>query len=139
MRIPRLVTTSVLAAAVFGATAAPAFAYDCFNASRSGQGNSAAAANSSNWWSVPEFLAGPVGLSADQIAAIMPVINADSRIPANFTVFYNEHHVMELAQHMRDELATNGKGIDHSDDYSTPVFAAIAEDVISVLGGVAGG
>lgn len=138
MRVSRIVSSSVLAAALIAGTAAPAFAYDCYNASRSGQGNTASA-KSANWWSVPEFLAGPVGLSADQVAAVMPVIKADPRVPANFTVFFNEHHIMELAEHMRDDLATNGKGIDHSDDYDTPVFAAIAEDAMSVLGGPIGG
>ena len=113
------------------AAAAPASAYDCFNTSRSSQGNTGAS-TSKNWYSVPEFLTF-VGLTPDQIAAAMPVIEADPRVPDGFTVFFNWQHVSELATHMREDLATNGKGIDHSDDYETPVFDAIFEDVMSVV------
>lgn len=122
---------SVAAASLVLAT--PALAYDCFNASRSGQGNTAAAAGAGTWWSVPELLAGLAGLDSGQIAKVMPVIAADSRVPANFTVFYNPAHPMELAQKMNEANATNGKGIDHSDDYQTAVFDAIFQDVQSAL------
>jgi hypothetical protein len=115
------------------AAAGPASAYDCFNASRSSQGNTAAA-TSKNWYSVPEFLSF-VGLTQDQIDAAMPVIEADPRVPDEFTVFFNWQHVSELAAKMRDDLATNGHGIDHSDDYGTPVFDAIFDDVMSVIAG----
>jgi hypothetical protein len=123
---------SVAAASLVLAT--PALAYDCFNASRSGQGNTSAAAGSGVWWSVPELLAGLAGLSDAQIAQVMPVIAADPRVPANFTVYYNPAHPGELASKMTDANATNGKGIDHSDDYSTPVFDAIFQDVQTALG-----
>jgi hypothetical protein len=113
--------------------AAPALAEDCFNASRSAQGNTAAAANAGTWWDVPEILAELAGLSDAQITQVMPVINADPRIPANFTVFYNPAHPGELAHNMPDSLATNGRGIDHSDDYNTPVFQAIFQDVAIAL------
>ncbi len=116
---------------VFLATG-PAFAEDCFNASRSGQGNTAAA-KAGTWWSVPEFLAVVAGLTPDQITKAMPVIEADSRIPDGFTVFYNAHHPGELASPAPSKVVTNGKGIDHSDDYSTPVFQAIFEDVAVAL------
>jgi hypothetical protein len=115
------------------AAAGPASAYDCFNASRSSQGNTAAA-TSKNWYSVPEFLSF-VGLTPDQIDAAMPVIEADPRVPDEFTVFFNWQHVSELAAKMRDDLATNGHGIDHSDDYGTQVFDAIFDDVMSVIAG----
>ena len=137
MRIKRVVTTTVTVGAVLLGTASPALAYDCFNASRSAQGDTAAATSSPVWWSVAEFLSEAVGLSPDQVAAVMPVINADPRVPANFTIFYNPNHVMELASHMRADLAANGVGIDHSDDYLTPVFDAIVQDVLSVLGNAA--
>lgn len=129
----KLTAAGLLAGAVVAGTAAPALAYDCYNASRSARGN-AGAAHSSTWYSVPEFLA-VVGFSPEQIASVLPVIAADPRVPAGFTVFFNDRHDMELAQKMREDLAVNGRGIDHSDDYSTPVFAAIFEDVMSVLAG----
>ena len=117
------------------ATAGPAFAEDCFNASRSGQGNTAAADHAGTWWSVPELLAVLGGLSPSQIAQVMPVIENDPRIPTGFTVFYNPAHPGELASKVAAARATDGRGIDHSDDYATPVFAAIFGDVASVLGG----
>ncbi len=130
----RTLGAAVLLPALALAAIGPAAAQDCYNASRSGTGNTAAS-TSRNWWSVPEFLAEVGGLTSAQIALVMPVINADPRVPANFTVFYNPAHPGELASSMPDANATNGKGIDHSDDYSTPVFAAIFQDVASVLGG----
>lgn len=116
------------------AMSGPAFAEDCFNASRSAQGN-AASSHAGTWWSIPELLAVLGGLDESQIAQVMPVIEQDPRIPAGFTVFYNPAHPGELASKMTAARATDGRGIDHSDDYATPVFAAIFEDVASVLGG----
>jgi hypothetical protein len=130
-RIARSLIALTVPLALGVAAAAPASAYDCFNTSRSSQGNTGAS-TSKNWYSVPEFLTF-VGLTPDQIAAAMPVIEADPRVPDGFTVFFNWQHVSELATHMREDLASNGKGIDHSDDYETPVFDAIFEDVMSVL------
>lgn len=130
-RIARSLIALSVPLALGVAAAAPASAYDCFNTSRSSQGNTGAS-TSKNWYSVPEFLTF-VGLTPDQIAAAMPVIEADPRVPDGFTVFFNWQHVSELASKMREDLATNGKGIDHSDDYETPVFDAIFEDVMSVV------
>ena len=130
-RIARTLVALTVPLALGVAAAGPASAYDCYNASRSGQGT-AGASTSKNWYSVPEFLSF-VGLTQDQIDAAMPVIEADPRVPDNFTVFFNWQHVSEIAAKMRDDLATNGRGIDHSDDYETPVFDAIFEDVMSVI------
>ncbi|HET6817282.1 MAG TPA: hypothetical protein VFH66_08685 [Mycobacteriales bacterium] len=136
MRMPvKLAAVAVTTVTALGATAGAANAYDCFNASRSAQGDVSAAANSGNWWSVPEILSALAGLSPDQVDQVMAVVNQDPRVPANFTVFLNPAHVGELATNMRADLATNGKGIDHSDDYPTPVFDALIEDVFIGLGG----
>ena len=129
--IARIALAVAVPVALGVATAAPASAYDCYNASRSDQGNTGAS-TSKNWYSVPEFLAF-VGLTPEQIAAAMPVIEADPRVPDGFTVFFNWQHVSELAEQMREDLATDGHGIDHSDDADTPVFDAIFEDVLSVI------
>ena len=75
------------------------------------------------------------GLSPSEVTQVMPVIENDPRIPAGFTVFYNPAHPGELASKVAAARATDGHGIDHSDDYATPVFAAIFGDVASVLGG----
>ena len=125
------VGAAVVAASLL--TATPALADDCFNASRSGQGNSGAA-NAGTWWDVPEILAVLGGLDQAQIAKVMPVVTADPRVPAGFTVFYNPAHPGELAAPMPEKNAANGKGIDHSYDYATPVLAAIFQDVAVALG-----
>jgi hypothetical protein len=126
--------TGIAAAAVIAlASAVPAMAEDCFNASRSAQGSTSAAASSGVWWSVPEFLAVVGHFSPEQIATIMPVVDADPRVPADFTVFYNPQHPGELASGMPATNATDGKGIDHSNDYTTPVFAAIFQDAAIAL------
>ncbi len=132
--IKRTVAVAAVALGVTLSTAATAFAEDCYNASRSSTGNTAAAANSGVWWSVPEVLADLGGLTPDQIAKVMVVVNADPRVPANFTVFYNPAHPGELASKMNPKNASNGKGIDHSDDAATPVLAAIFQDVAVALG-----
>ena len=127
-----LITGATVTVATLGLTM-PAFAQDCFNASRGTTGNTAAA-TAGTWWSIPELLADLGGLTPAQIAVVMPVIHADARIPADFTVFYNPAHPGELASGMKPKNAANGSGIDHSDDYATPVFAAIFQDVAVALG-----
>src|SRR4051794_21981166 len=129
----KLTLTTAALAATSLLLATPALAEDCFNASRSAQGNTSAATHAGTWWDVPEILADLGGLSQAQIAKVMPVIDADPRIPANFTVFYNPAHPGELAHPISADLATNGRGIDHSDDYGTPVFQAIFGDVAIAL------
>jgi hypothetical protein len=125
---------AAVAITLAGATlATPAFADNCYNASRSTAGNQAAA-SAGTWWDVPEILAELGGLTPEQIAVVMPVIEADARVPASFTVFYNPAHPGELAAKMPEQLATNGRGIDHSEDYETAVFGAIFEDVAIALG-----
>jgi hypothetical protein len=105
------------------------------NARRSATGNTSAASDSGNWWSIPEILVTLGGLSGPQVAQVMPVVLDDPRIPDNLTVFYNPHHPGELAHHISEPIATNGKGIDHSDGYRTRVFDALFEDVGIALGG----
>ena len=117
MRIPRkLLAGGTLAAALVGA-ATPAFANDCYNASRSAQGNAQAGAHSPNWWSIPEFLSAQ-GCVADaqQLAAVMSVVNADPNVPAGFTMYFNPTQPHELASGTSLANSVNGKGIDHSDD-----------------------
>jgi hypothetical protein len=130
-RIARTLIAVTVPLALGVAVAGPASAYDCYNASRSSQGNTGAS-TSRNWWSVAEFLA-MAGLTPDQVAAALPVIEADPRVPDGFTVFFNPQHISELAAEARDLVTTDGRGIDHSDDYGTPVFEAIIEDALSVM------
>lgn len=135
-RSTRILAGTALAGALVLGAAAPAMAQDCFNASRSGQGDASAAAHSSNWYSVSEFLhivTAGTPITEAQIAHAVDVISADPRVPANFTVFYNTAHPGELASKIKEALATNGKGVDHSDDYGSPVIPVIIEDLFASL------
>ena len=115
-----LITGAAVTAAILG-LATPAFAQDCFNASRGTTGNTAAA-TAGTWWSVPEVLADLAGLTPAQIAVVMPVIQGDARIPANFTVFYNPANPRELASSMNPKNAANGRGITASDSLKDSRF-----------------
>ncbi len=128
----KLLAGTVLSAGGVMAAAAPAFAYDCYNASRSTQGASQAASNSGVWWNVPEALVG-FGCVSDQtqVDAVMAVVEADSRVPANFTIFFNPKHPAELASAMPSARATDFKGIDHSEDNG--VLMAVFEDIARVV------
>ena len=122
----KLIAAGILAAAVLGA-ATPAFANDCYNASRSLQGDTQAAANSGVWWSIPEFVTSVGCVTSDQLPAFMAVVNADPAIPAGFTMYFNPTQPHELGSPMPQWLAVNGKGIDHSDD--TGVLNALIGDL----------
>ena len=132
---------TVVAAAMTGvltASAGAAFADDCFNASRSAQGDVSAAAHSSNWWSVGEMLTAFLGLTPDQVNQVLAVVNADPRIPHNLTMFIMPSQggqVFELAQNAPPPLMVNGKGIDHSDAYPD-IWPALFQDIATALPGV---
>jgi hypothetical protein len=125
---------AALAGALVFTTAAPAMAFDCYNASRSGQGGTQAAAHSGKWASIAEFLAFD-GVPQPLIDQVMVVINADPRIPAGFAVFIPNPASgrEELAQPAPEKVVTDLRGIDHSaDDH---VLGYVIEDIGKVLGG----
>lgn len=125
---------AALAGALVFTAAAPAMALDCYNASRSAQGSTQAAAHSGKWVSISEFLA-MEGLPQPLIDQVMTVVNADPRVPAGFATFMPNPKSgrEELAQPAPEKVVTDLKGIDHSDDDG--VLAAVIQDVGSVLGG----
>lgn len=130
--IRKTLAAGALAGAILGVAAVPAFANDCYNASRSLQGNTQAATNSPNWWSIPEFVTamGCVS-SAQELAAFMTVVNADPAIPTGFTMYFNPTHPHELASGEPLANAVNGTGIDHSDDNG--VLNAIITDLATAV------
>jgi hypothetical protein len=123
-----------LAGALVFSTAAPAMAFDCYNASRSSQGGTQAAAHSGKWVSIAEFLAMD-GLPQPLIDQVMAVVKADRRIPAGFAVFFPNPASgrEELAQSAPQKVVTDLRGIDHSDDDG--VLAAVIQDISTVLVG----
>lgn len=106
-----LAVAAAAVAAVLGA-ATPAFAQDCFNASRSDQGN-AGAAHSKSWVTVtvadfahsPEF---PPGTDPDCFVAYWSSHGG----PASFTIRSNK----TIGEGSSNPNLANGKGIDHIDD-----------------------
>ena len=137
----KLAAATIVVAGVVG-VAAPAFAYDCYNASRSATGASNAAAGAQSWLSIPEALRLFMGADDATVDAVMAVVAEDPRVPTNFVIFLNPHHEGELASRMNDAvkhdgttLPTNGKGIDHSEDNG--VLDALMEDIGIALGGQA--
>lgn len=132
MRISRkLMAAGSVVAAVLGA-ATPAFANDCYNASRSVQGDTQAAAGSGVWWSIPEFVTAIGCVSGPaQLDALMAVVNSDPNIPDGFTMYFNPNSPHELATNMPANLAVNGTGIDHSDD--TGVLNALIGDLATAV------
>jgi hypothetical protein len=124
---------TLVAAAVAGTVASSAgvaFADDCFNASRSTTGNTSAATHSRNWIGIDELI-GYFPLTPQQAATASTIVHADSRIPSDWTLFLvpsKGGNIYELAQNAPARLATNGKGIDHSDDLG--YFEAFIGDLI---------
>ena len=130
--IRKTLAAGALAGAIVGVAAVPAFANDCYNASRSLQGNTQAAAHSPNWWSIPEFVTAMGCVSSDQeLAALMSVVNADPAIPAGFTMYFNPTSPHVLASGAPLANVVNGTGIDHSDD--TGVLNALITDLATAV------
>src|SRR4051812_5349338 len=110
-----LLSGAALSGALVLMGAAPAMAHDCYNASRSEQGSTSAAAHSDIWVSIPEFLSGGFGFDQATVDRVMAVVNADPRVPAGFAVHVSPG-VAELATNAPLKVVTNNKGIDHSED-----------------------
>lgn len=107
----RMVVT-VVAAITFALSAAPAFAFECYNASRSAQGN-AAAAGSNGFFTFEFALANFEGLCP---AGVEYVIDGLQELGYDTSVLINAHALMAggLERNGKGEaLLHDGKGIDH--------------------------
>ena len=130
----KTVKAGIVAAAVAGTlatSAGAAFADDCFNASRSAQGNVSAGTHSGNWYTVAEMIAAFTNATPEQTALALQYVADDPNIPANWTMFVIPtagENVYELAQNAPVRLSTNGKGIDHSDAYPN-LFPSLFADL----------
>lgn len=111
-----------LAAAAALGTGAAAYAHECFNPNRSGQGN-AGASNSQVWLTVyvEELTA---GLSADDAECVLGAY-AETGAPSSFTIMVkgaNGQGGTIAANNPHPEKAADGSGIDQ-------VFAAHGADI----------
>lgn len=130
----RFARAGVLAIALVALTAGATFAHECYNASRSAQGN-AGATHSANWWtaSVADLYAeihlfGIPGVEtaltpAQQEVAFEAAL--EMGVPAEVTIFVGRHTIGANGRAFSEGgKATDGRGIDH-------FFAAHGESVIT--------
>ena len=121
--INRVARATVLAISLIAVTAGATFAHECYNASRSAQGN-AGASHSTNWSteSVAELftiihLFGIPGvdtaLSAEQ-AEVAFEAALEMGVPAEVTIFVGKHTIGANGSAFTEGgKAADGKGIDH--------------------------
>jgi len=132
MRILRKVPGAVVGGAVAVLlVAGPAAAHECFNASRSAQGNASVAAHSSAWAevSLDTILTQFIGVP-QSVANCVEANAAQYGIPSSF-VFGDKQAVGQggvIAENNPNMsakgLSSNGKGIDHAEDAYGPALNA---------------
>ena len=117
-----------LAAALALGTGAAAYAHECYNPSRSDQGDAKAGANSQAWFTlvVADAIQGDVGgLLTQEQADCVKTAYAATGAPASFTVMVKGavgQGGVIAAHNPNLWHATDGKGIDHA-------FAAYGEQI----------
>ncbi|HZW42722.1 MAG TPA: hypothetical protein VFE99_10470 [Agromyces sp.] len=123
-----------LAAALVLGTGAAAFAHECYNPSRSDQGNASAGANSQAWFTlvVSDAIQGDAdsGFITQEQADCIQDAYAATGAPASFTLMVKGAVGQDgvIADHNPNGfLATDGKGIDHAfDAYGEQIFGSYA-------------
>lgn len=129
MRKPMI--AGLLALAMFALTGGgAALAHECFNTSRSEQGN-AGAAHSPNWETLTlEDLAADIGLTPAETADFLEQAE-DADIPFSFTIFVGKHTIGENGIGFLDgDKAVDGQGIDwFFRKYGQSLFNIICGDV----------
>lgn len=119
----RIARAAVLASALVAVTAGAAFAHECYNASRSVQGSSAAT-HSANWWTASVaglfeeiHLFGIPGVETPLTPAQAEVAfeaALEMGVPETVTIFVGRHTIgANGAAFSEKGKATDGKGIDH--------------------------
>ncbi len=122
------ILVSAMAAFVALIATSSAFAFECYNANRSDQGNAAAGANSKGLASIETILADPnfVGLCP---AGVAHVIEGLDEAGFKTNILINVHTVMAQGLEKNgkgEDLLHNGRGIDHL----TEEFFATADPLI---------
>jgi hypothetical protein len=121
-------TVGLTAALVLGSGAA-AFAHECYNPSRSDQGDAAAGSNSQAWYTLV-LVDLEAGLITQEQADCVVATYAETGAPWTFTVMVKGAVGQDgvIAEHNPNGyLATDGKGIDHAfDAYGDEIFGSYA-------------
>ncbi|MGW4928792.1 hypothetical protein ACWEOH_06535 [Agromyces sp. NPDC004153] len=126
-------TVGLAAALVLGSGAA-AYAHECYNPSRSEQGNAKAGSNSQAWFTlvVADAIQGDVvnGFITQEEADCIIDAYADTGAPASFTLMVKGAVGQDgvIAGHNPNSVrATDGKGIDHAfEAYGEQIFGSYA-------------
>jgi hypothetical protein len=126
-------TVGLTAALVLGSGAA-AFAHECYNPSRSDQGNASAGGNSQAWFTLvlEDAVQGDVesGFITQEQADCIKAAYAETGAPGSFTLMVKGavgQGGTIAANNPNDGLATNGKGIDHAfATYGEQIFGSYA-------------
>lgn len=132
--VNRALRASVLAALLIAVTAGTTLAHECFNASRSAQGN-AGATHSANWttesvaglfFAIHQFgIPGVTEALSPEEAAVAYEAALDMGVPAEVTIFTGKHTIGANGTAFTEGgKASNGRGIDH-------FFAAHGESVVT--------
>ncbi len=130
----RVARATVLAISLIAVTAGATFAHECFNASRSAQGN-AGAAHSANWatesvaglfFIIHEFgIPGVTEALSPEEAAVAAEAALEMGVPAEVTIFMGKHTIGANGKAFTEgDQAANGRGIDH-------FFAAHGESIVT--------
>ena len=126
--VSRLGRSIALGAALCLATATTAAAHECYNASRSEQGNLKAGSNSKAWYTlvVADVIAEEVAAGDYDEATGECIVEAyeSEGAPASFTIkIIGGKNGLIAGGVTNPEILSNGKGIDH-------VFAAYGETIM---------
>lgn len=132
--LTRLGAGFALTAGLVLGSGAGAWAHECYNASRSAQGNAMAGSNSQTWYTlvVADAIQGDAdaGAITQQQADCIKDAYAASGAPASFTIMVKGANGQDglIAGHNPNKaLMTNGKGIDHAfDAYGEEIFGSYA-------------
>jgi hypothetical protein len=130
----RLGAGAALAAGLVFGSGAGAWAHECYNASRSAQGNAMAGSHSKAWFTlvVADAIQGDAdgGFITQAQADCIKAAYAASGAPASFTFHVKGATGQDgvLADHNPNKgLMANGKGIDHAfDAYGAEIFGSYA-------------
>ena len=127
-----MIVSAIAAVLLLAAVPGSAFAHECFNASRSAQGN-VGADNSPRWLTlqISEFFTDPeLGLSPSEQAtalALLAQAQANGEVPNDVTIYIGNHTIAEDTPSMdRNGHAADGSGIDHFfDAYGAQLFGIL--------------
>jgi hypothetical protein len=111
--IRTLAITAVSAAAALSMSVGPAFAFHCYNASRSDQGNESGANGAQ--WSLSEALVAFCGVAPEDVPTVTAGLEAEG-YRTDVLINFNALMAGGLERNGKGELLGDEQGIDHFDE-----------------------